>query len=224
MEIESGFGDNLRKRLVCCFYRCSWYSVTKTEPRQQRIHEVISYIKTHKKSILQVDTFCSTAVYYKYTLIYTYEHFTNMEWQTVVLYYIYHSNSGEEDRCWLSGWFFCYKQEDMWKALLVILITFYNRVFVSFFVDDCWQFFQRGIDLLPDSWAFEFDWSNRQKFSFNWTNEVNISGLVFASSTECENRSKCCTRFWCSTVATANASETKKFVKAAIISKCSRVP
>jgi len=45
----------------------------------------------------------------------------------------------------------------MWKALLMILITFYNRVYVSFFEDDCWQFFQRGIYLLPDSWAFEFD-------------------------------------------------------------------
>jgi len=118
MEIEEFiFGDNLRKRIVCFFYRCSWYSVTKTGPRQQRIHEVISYIKTQKNSILQVHTFCNTVVYYKHTQIYTYEHLiTNMEWQTVVLYYIYYSNSGNEDRCWLSGWFVGYKQEDVWKA------------------------------------------------------------------------------------------------------------
>jgi len=92
MDIEEFiFGDNLRKRIVCFFYRrCSWYSVTKTGPRQQRIHKVISYIKTHKNSILQVYTFCITVVYYKYMQIYTYEHLiTNMEWQTVVLYYIY---------------------------------------------------------------------------------------------------------------------------------------
>jgi len=44
--------------LVCFFYRCSWYSVTITGPRQQRIHEVISYIKALKYSILQVNTFC----------------------------------------------------------------------------------------------------------------------------------------------------------------------
>jgi len=31
-----------------------WYSVTKTGPRQQRIHEAISYIKTRKNSILQI--------------------------------------------------------------------------------------------------------------------------------------------------------------------------
>ena len=58
MEIEEFiFGDNLRKIILCFFYRCSWYSVTKTGPRQQRIHEVISYIKAHKNSVLQVHTF-----------------------------------------------------------------------------------------------------------------------------------------------------------------------
>jgi len=36
---------------------------------------------------------------------------------------------------------FLYKQEDVWKALLMFLITFCNRVSVSFFEDDCWQFF-----------------------------------------------------------------------------------
>jgi len=60
MEIEFIFGDNLRKRFFCFFCRCSWYSVTKTGPRQQRIHEVMSYIKTHKNSILQIHTFCSS--------------------------------------------------------------------------------------------------------------------------------------------------------------------
>jgi len=35
-------------------------SLTKTRPRQQRIHEVLSYIKTHKNSILQIHTFCSS--------------------------------------------------------------------------------------------------------------------------------------------------------------------
>jgi len=55
MEIEEFiFGESLRKRIACFFYRCSWYSVTKTGPRKQRIHEVISYIKTHKNSILQI--------------------------------------------------------------------------------------------------------------------------------------------------------------------------
>jgi len=44
MEIEEFvFGDNLRKRIVCFFYRCFWYSVTKTIPQQQRFHKVISY-------------------------------------------------------------------------------------------------------------------------------------------------------------------------------------
>jgi len=81
MEIEEFiFLGNLRKRIVCFFYRCFWYSVTKTGPRQQRIHEVISYIKTHKNSILQVHTFCSTVVYYKYTQIYTYEHLIKKTW------------------------------------------------------------------------------------------------------------------------------------------------
>jgi len=82
MKIEEFiFGDNLRRRIVCFFYRCCWYTVTKTGARQQRIHEEISYIKTHKNSILQVHTFCSTVVYYKYTQIYTYEFLiTNMEW------------------------------------------------------------------------------------------------------------------------------------------------
>jgi len=75
---EFVFGDNLRKVIVCFFYRCSWYSVTKTGPRQQRILDVISYIKTHNNSILQVHTFCSTVVYYKHANIhiraFNYEH------------------------------------------------------------------------------------------------------------------------------------------------------
>jgi len=59
MEIEELiFGDSLHKRIVC-FYRCFWYSVTKTEPWQQRIHKVISYIITHKNSILQIHIFFS---------------------------------------------------------------------------------------------------------------------------------------------------------------------
>jgi len=76
MEIEEFiFGDNLHKRIVCFFYRCSWYSVTKTGPQQQPIHEVISYMK-HKSSMLQIHTFCSSILQ-----IHTYEHLiTNMEW------------------------------------------------------------------------------------------------------------------------------------------------
>jgi len=50
MEIQEFIsGDNLRKRIVCFFYRCFWYSVTKTGPRQQRIHEVIGYIIVNYK-------------------------------------------------------------------------------------------------------------------------------------------------------------------------------
>jgi len=94
MEIEEFiFANSLRKRIVCFFYRCSWYSVTKTGPRQQRVHEVISYIKTHKIVYYKYTHF--VVVYYKYTQIHTYEHLImNMEWQTVVLYYIDYSNSG----------------------------------------------------------------------------------------------------------------------------------
>jgi len=40
---------------------------------------------------------------------------------------------------------------------MMILVTFNNRVSVSLLEDDCWQFFKRGIYLLPDSWAFEPD-------------------------------------------------------------------
>ena len=70
-RLRSSFLEVVFVRIVCFFCRCSWYFVTKTGPRQQRIHEVISYIKTHKNSILQ---------------IHTYEHLImNMEWQTVVL-------------------------------------------------------------------------------------------------------------------------------------------
>jgi len=37
-------------------------------------------LRDKSETYLQVDIFCSTVVYYKYTQIYTYEHFiTNME-------------------------------------------------------------------------------------------------------------------------------------------------
>jgi len=43
------------------------------------------------------------------------------------------------------GVILCCEQEDMRKALLMILVTFYNRVSVSLFEDDYWQIFYRGM-------------------------------------------------------------------------------
>jgi len=62
------------RKFVCFLCRCFWYSATRTGPRQQRVRELISSIKTHRKSKLQ---------------IHTYEHLImNVDWQTVALYYI----------------------------------------------------------------------------------------------------------------------------------------
>jgi len=44
----------------------------------------------------------------------------------------------------------------MWKALLMILTTFYNRVSVSFLEDDCWQFF-REESIAAKFLGLEFD-------------------------------------------------------------------
>jgi len=42
------------------FYNKNWTAAAT-------FHEVISYIKARKNSILQVHTFCSTVVYYRYS-------------------------------------------------------------------------------------------------------------------------------------------------------------
>jgi len=40
---------------------------------------------------------------------------------------------------------------------MILLINFNYLVSVLFFEGDCWQFFKRGIYLVPDSWAYERD-------------------------------------------------------------------
>ena len=62
----------------------------------------------------------------------------------------------------------------------MILVTFNNRVSVSFFEGDCWHS-KRVIYLLPGSWAFEPDWS-LSTLGVDWLIVVltrgRISGLM----------------------------------------------